>query len=320
MTVNVSGATPSNGAAYQAGIRWAELRRDPSTGAMSLRDQGTHSNGAGNGATGENDWLGSIAQDNQGNIALGFSSSGAGTGCIGGATPCFPSIKWAGRGPAVAGTLDQGEALMFAGTGLQDITNSRWGDYSSMSIDPADDCTFWASNEYRLAANNGTAGINGFLWNTRVGNFKYPTCTPSARGTIQGQVTSAATGLPIANAVIKTADGYLRTTDASGNYSISPITPSTYSMTASARGGFAPSTAPSVAVTNGNTTIQNFVLGAASDVALGTVTITEGSSSNSNGAVEPGETGIIVVQLTNPSTSTPATSVQATLALKDQLP
>ena len=305
-TVNVSGVTPSNAATYQAGIRWTELRRDPSTNAMSIRDQGTYVNGAISGATGENDWMGSAAQDNQGNIALGYSAS---------STSLLPAIKWAGRtGTGTTGTLNEGEALVFASTGVQSATNSRWGDYSSMSVDPVDDCTFWYAQEYRLAANNSAAGTFPFLWNTRIGSFKFPGCTAAPRGTITGQVTL--NGNPVANASVYTSNGFFRLTDANGNYTISNVGPDTYTVTAFKSGiGVAPTSAAGVVVTNGNTTIQNIALTPAADVALFAATISEGPFSNGNGRVDPGETGNIVVTLNDPA-AIPATGVTATLSVK----
>ena len=59
---------------------------------------------------------------------------------------------------------------LFAGTGSQ-LANTfhRWGDYSDMTVDPVDDCTFWYTNEYLKAS--GT-----FNWSTRIGSFKFPGC------------------------------------------------------------------------------------------------------------------------------------------------
>ncbi|HEY0404541.1 MAG TPA: FG-GAP-like repeat-containing protein [Pyrinomonadaceae bacterium] len=306
-TVNVSGVSPTTASNYQAGSRWTEFRRDPTTNAFSIRDQGTYVNGPISGTTGENDWLGSIANDNQGNLAIGFSGS---------STTLLPTIKWAGRTGAPSGTLDQGEATMFASTGAQLATNSRWGDYSSINVDPTDDCTFWATNEYRLLANQSAAGTFPFLWNTRIGNFKFPTCTTSPRGSISGTVKDA-NGNPIANAIVKTSNGYFRMTDAGGAYSIGTAGPDSYTMTAYKRGvGVGPSTVAGVVVTNGNNTVQDFVLAPAADVALGAVTITEGQFSNGNGHVDPGETGNIVVTFNDPS-AIPATGVTATLMVKN---
>ena len=81
----------------------------------------------------------------------------------------FPSIRSTGRTPAdPLGTL-QAESSIIAGAGSQLPNLSRWGDYSSMSVDPVDDCTFWYTNEYLKAS--GT-----FNWSTRTASFKFPGC------------------------------------------------------------------------------------------------------------------------------------------------
>ena len=81
-----------------------------------------------------------------------------------------PQIRYAGR---LAGdpvnTLPQAEVTLFAGTGSQTGTNGRWGDYSDMTIDPVDDCTFWYTQEYY-------ATTTSFAWRTRIGSFKFPGC------------------------------------------------------------------------------------------------------------------------------------------------
>lgn len=125
-TVNVSGAVPTSAGTYQAAPRWTELRRT-AIGSMSVFDEGTHAPDAASG-TGRNRWMGSIAQDYLGNLALGFSRSGPGT-------TEFPDIVWAGRtgGQVSAGAMNEGETTMFASSGVQQSLNSRWGDYSSMS-------------------------------------------------------------------------------------------------------------------------------------------------------------------------------------------
>ena len=101
-------------------------------------------------------WMGSMAMDGAGNIALGYSVS---------SSTIKPQIRFTGRLKDDAlGAMTLGETTVIAGTGAQGSTLSRWGDYSSMSIDPVDDCTFWYTNQY-LAA-NGT-----FNWRTRVASF-----------------------------------------------------------------------------------------------------------------------------------------------------
>jgi len=149
-------------AGSSSGIRWYELRIAGQT--PSIFQQGTYAPDAGFR------WLGSAAQDRAGNMALGFSLS---------STTIAPSIHYTGRlvGDAL-GTLGQGEAAIIAGGGSQTDNSgggrNRWGDYSSMSVDPADDCTFWYTTEY-LKANGGFS-----TWSTRVASFKFPGCAPGA--------------------------------------------------------------------------------------------------------------------------------------------
>jgi hypothetical protein len=141
-----------------AGIHWYELRN---TGAgWTLYQESTYGP-----ADGASRWMGSIAMDGSGNMALGFSVSSA---------SLYPSIRYVGR---LAGdplnTLPQTETTLFTGTGYQSGSASRWGDYSAMQVDPVDSCTFWYTTEY--IQTSGTAP-----WRTRIGSFKFPQCTPLA--------------------------------------------------------------------------------------------------------------------------------------------
>jgi len=132
-----------------AGIRWFELRKSNST--WSIHQEGTH------GPDGHHRWMGSIAMDGAGNIALGYSVS---------SDTLFPSIRYATRlASDPAGTL-QKETTLIAGTASQTHRN-RWGDYSSMNVDPSDDTTFWFTSEYLTDSTLG--------WQTRIATFKLPT-------------------------------------------------------------------------------------------------------------------------------------------------
>ncbi len=137
-----------------AGVRWYELR-GVTSGPVTTFQEATYQP--------DTTWRfqGSTAMDKQGNMALGFSAS---------SSAIFPQVRYTGR---LAGdplnTLPQGEATMFAGTGAQTGTVNRWGDYSDMTIDPVDDCTFWYTTEYY-------ATTTSFNWRTRIGNFKFPGC------------------------------------------------------------------------------------------------------------------------------------------------
>lgn len=119
-------------------------------------------------------WMGSVAMDHSGNFAAGYSASGPNQ---------FPSLFYAGRlASDPLGDLTQGEAVLFAGLGIEANTGifpfrNRWGDYSAITVDPTDDCTFWYTNEY-LAPNSPT-DILPVDWHTRVGSFRFPQCVSS---------------------------------------------------------------------------------------------------------------------------------------------
>jgi len=128
--------------------RWYEIRIN--SGTSSIYQQGTFAPDS------THRWMGSIAADKNGNIALGYSVS---SGSV------YPSISYAGRySTDTLNQLAQGEANMISGSGSQ-TTYSRWGDYSSMSIDPVDDETFWYTQEYYVST--------GTNWQTRIGSFKF---------------------------------------------------------------------------------------------------------------------------------------------------
>lgn len=144
----------------QGGIRWFELRRAPGRGAWGLFQEGTYAPDT------DNRWMGSIAMDQAGNIALGYSVSSAAT---------FPSIRYTGRlaGDA-AGVMTQPEVTAVAGANYQSGV-TRWGDYSSMNVDPVDGCTFWYTNEF--VGNNLPNGLGGTgQWVTQIIRFDMPGC------------------------------------------------------------------------------------------------------------------------------------------------
>jgi hypothetical protein len=124
---------PGNGA-VAAGVRWAELRRTKRSG-WSLHQAGTFAPD-----DGEQRFMPSIAQNKRGEIALGYTVS---------STQTYPSVRYTTRQKGdPLGELPGGEVSCFDGTGSQIFSFNRWGDYSSMSVDPQDDCTFWYTNEY----------------------------------------------------------------------------------------------------------------------------------------------------------------------------
>src|SRR5213596_3231083 len=142
-----------------AGARWYEIRR--TGGNYSLYQQGTYAPN-----DGVHRWMGSIAQDKRGNMALGYS--------VVNGVDVFPGIRYTGRlAGDPLGQMTLGEGTIINGTGVQTTFNSRWGDYTDMTVDPVDDCTFWYVNEYYLTS--GTAA-DGRPWHTRIASFKLPGC------------------------------------------------------------------------------------------------------------------------------------------------
>src|SRR5437660_2797883 len=143
-------------AGSSTGIRWYELRT--SGGNLTVFQQGTYAPDS------SYRWMGSIAMDQSGGIGLGFSVS---------SSSLHPAIRYTGRlAPAGLGQMSQGEGSTIGGAaspGSVNRTLSRWGDYSAMTVDPVDGCTFWYANEYIPA--NGA-----FNWRTRIGTFKLPGC------------------------------------------------------------------------------------------------------------------------------------------------
>jgi len=132
------------------GVRWYEVQ-DPNGLSPFVAQQGTFMPDS------THRWMGSIAMDQAGDIAVGYSAS---------SSEIHPAIRYTGRTPSdPLGTM-QDENSIIEGTGSQ--TASRWGDYSSMTIDPVDDCTFWYTSEYLEA--------DGGLKHTRIASFKFPSC------------------------------------------------------------------------------------------------------------------------------------------------
>ncbi len=214
INVNTSGGN-------QAANRWYELHKVG--GTWSLFQQGT------NNPDTTNRWMGSIAMDRFSNLALGYSVSSK-------ANNVSPGLRYTGRVPSdLAGTLEA-ESTLIAGGGSQLPTNctsgpcgNRWGDYSSMSVDPVDQCTFWYTSEYYPSSSSGN-------WHTRIGSFRY--C-----GSISGQKfndlngngvkDAGEPGLPNWNISLLDINGSVvasTLTDSGGNYSFTGLQQGNYTI------------------------------------------------------------------------------------------
>ena len=180
----------------------------------------------------------SLAVDGQGNMAVGYTTSGA-------AAPHYPSIAYSGRlASDPANALPQTETVLIAGGSSQTgncggAPCDRWGDYSSMSVDPADDCTFWLTNQYYPGPPNAST----IAWQTRIGSFRFPACTTANRtadlaiAKTDGSFT-APPGMPIAYTLVATNNGPFAVTGATVTDTLpAAITGVTWTCTASAGSG-----------------------------------------------------------------------------------
>jgi len=137
-----------------AGVRWYEIRR--TNGAFSVYQQGTYAP-----ADGVHRWMGSVAMDGFGDIGRGYSVSNGDT--------VFPGIRYTGRlSGDPLGEMTLGEGVLINGSGSQRV-GGRWGDYTDLTVDPTDDCTFWYVNQYYQ-----TSSQEG--WQTRIGSFRLGGC------------------------------------------------------------------------------------------------------------------------------------------------
>ena len=231
-----------------AASRWYQVDVTGGTVAANLPQAATWDP---DGANVSHRFTPSLALDRTGNMAMGYSISNS--------TTMFPSMAYAGR---LAGdpvnTFSQTEQTFFSGTASQ-TGSTRWGDYSSMTLDP-DGCTFWYTNEY---ANPADQTFN-HRWLTKFGSFgPFPGCTPvGAGGTVSGTVTVSPGGAPISGATVALG-ARSTTTDGSGFYSFTSIPAGTYPTLSASMPGFGSASASSIVVTDSGTTTQNFSLSSA---------------------------------------------------------
>ncbi|HBB86856.1 MAG TPA: hypothetical protein DC047_04510 [Blastocatellia bacterium] len=137
-------------------VRWYEIR-NPNAPQPTVFQQGTFSPDA------THRWMGSIAMDKMGNIAVAYNITGNGQ---------KPGVAFTARAPNDPPGIMGVETVIKAGGGIQDTSSthlSRWGDYSGLTVDPVDDCTFWFTTEFQ--------GANGvFNWRTSIAKFKLNSC------------------------------------------------------------------------------------------------------------------------------------------------
>jgi len=291
-------------AGSSGGVRWYEIQ-NPS-GTPTVAQQGTFAPDS------NYRWMGSIAMDQAGDMAVGYSVSSSSVN---------PSVRYTGRVPTdPAGTMEA-EVNVVSGSGSQGTGLSRWGDYSAMQVDPVDDCTFWYTQEYIKA--NGT-----FNWSTRIANFKFPTCgsttpdfslsaSPSSVSVTQGSnTTSTITVTSLAgfnSATTLTASGLPSGVTAS--FATNPVTPPANGTATSVL----TLTASSTATTGTATVTVTGTSGSTTHTATITLTVNAAATPNftigaapSSVGVTQGGTGTSTVTITSQNSFSSATTLSAT--------
>src|SRR5450759_346148 len=232
----------SGGAAGPTALRWYELRF--ASGTPSIYQQGTFEP-----PDLRYRWLGSMAQDQAGDMALGYSTSSSTT---------YPAIAWAGRlGTDALNTMSQPEAIIATGLAYE-ASLSRWGDFSSMQIDPSDDCTFCYTNELYNAAGATT-------WDTRISSTKFPSCASNV---------FSLGAAPAALSVTRDASGSTTITTSLTKGSAEALSLTAYGLPAGTTASFNPTS-----VTSGQNATVTFNVG--DSTATGTYTITVGATGQS---------------------------------------
>jgi hypothetical protein len=147
----------------QIATRWFELRRGR-FGGWKLHQAGTWAPDA------NHRWMGSAGMDREGNLAVGYTVSGPNT---------YPSVRYATRRAKDPLNKLGGEDSCVEGTASQTAVlggqpTERWGDYSTISVDPGDGCTFWYTNEFYDASKDSC--FAGGCWKTQVCSFRLQGC------------------------------------------------------------------------------------------------------------------------------------------------
>jgi len=251
----VQHTTGTASASTPTGIQWAQINITGGTISTTPVQQQIFNNGA----DGQNRFMGSLAVDQQGNAALGYTAS---------SSSVAPDIRYVGRlASDPSNQMPQAETTLLPGVTRSVQTGNcgggactRWGDYSAMTVDPVDDCTFWYTNMY--------FPVQGPNWVTRIGSFKFPSCGASVvLSNTTTSVTSSANPALFGQAVTFTA-----TVAISGTGAGTPTGVVTFTIDGSAAG--------TVALSSGVATFSTSSL----SVGSHPITVTYGGDANFNGS------------------------------------
>jgi hypothetical protein len=156
----------------QIGIAWTIVSRKFNTEDWNIFRSGVH-----NPDKIDNRWVASMAFDKNFNLGIGYSVSSNIT---------YPSVRVSGRLFNDPDNYLMQEQTIINGYGSQTLFN-RWGDYSHMTVDPVDDCTFWYVNMYEKDVN---------FWCTRITSFVFPSCLNTSEISDIDLITSPITNSP----------------------------------------------------------------------------------------------------------------------------
>src|SRR5450631_2587033 len=299
LVVNHSVVAGSSG-----GVRWYEIQ-NPS-GTPTVAQQSTFAPDS------SYRWMGSVAMDQAGDMALGYSVA---------SSSLNPTIRYTGRVPTDPSGTMEAEVNVVTGSGSQTTGLSRWGDYSAMQVDPVDDCTFWYTQEYMKT--NGT-----FNWNTRIANFKFPTCGSTTPDFTVGAAPSSLTitqgSSGTSTITVTSLNGFNAATTLSASglpsgvtaaFSTNPVTPpangtvtSTLTLTASATATTGAATV-TITGTSGSTTHTTGIALTVNAAATPNFTI---GASPASVAVTQGGTGTSTVTITSQNSFNSATTLSTT--------
>jgi len=226
------------------GVRWYEIRSPGSSPAVY--QQGTYSPDYTNSR-----WMPSIAMDKLGDVALGYSESSSGM---------YPAIYFTGRTPSDSLGNMEAETNVINGTGSQ-TTYSRWGDYSGMSVDPTNDCTFWYTNEYLK-----TTGV--FNWSTQIASFAFPGC-------------SSGSSSPTVSSVSLNPSSVTGGSSSTGTVTLSAAAPSGGISVSLSSSNTSAAQVPSIVTVASGATSANFNVTTSSVASTTSVTITASYNSSS---------------------------------------
>ena len=260
--------TVQPGGSQQTGIRWYELR---GSGTPTLYQDGTV-----NPDTSLYRFMPSIAQDSSGNAAVGYSVSSASV------HPGLSASWW-----NLVNLTAPVEVSLYSGAADEENTY-HWGDYSSITVDPVDGCTFWYVNEYFPTNETGTA-IN---WHTRIANFRLSGC---------GGVTLSPGSLTFASQVVGTTSAPQTVTLTNGQSTTLNI--SNIGFTGTNSGDFSQTNTCGGSVSAGGTcTINVSFTPSASGTRTATLNVTDDADNSPQTASLTG-TGLAPVTLSTTSLS-----------------